>query len=274
MRDLRPTFKKQKPPARNRAKRQRKPINYRSFFKKAVRLVSWVVVVALVGVIGFEAYGVLARTTFLKLERIEVTTLKRLTREEVLTLAGVNPGDDMLALRLSRIGEHLAKNPWVEKVKVRRYFPHTLVIEIAEREPVAVANMGYLYYLDKNGEIFKPLTVGDRLDYPVLTGITEEEMGKDPAGSREALKSALDLIALLSGGTVFSLSDISEIHYDKGYGFTLFSAQGGVPVRLGNSGFGDKLMRFARIYRDLQAQMPNLQYIDLDYSDKIIVKKS
>lgn len=272
MRDL--NFKNHKPPARNRAKRQRKPVNYRSFFKKGVRLVSWVVVVALVGVVGYEAYGVLARATFLKLERIEVTTLKRLTRQDVLTQAGVNPGDDMLSIRLSRIGEQLAKNPWVEKVKVRRYFPHTLIIDIVEREPVAVVNMGYLYYLDKNGEIFKPLTVGDQLDYPVLTGITEEDMGKDPSGSKEALKNVLELIALLKGGTVFALSDVSEIHYDKGYGFTLFSAQGGVPVRLGSSDFSDKLMRFARIYKDLQAQMPNLQYIDLDYSDKIIVNKS
>jgi cell division septal protein FtsQ len=216
----------------------------------------------------------MARTTFLKLERIEVATLKRLTRQDVLTQAGVNPGDDMLALRLRSIGEQLAKMPWVEKVKVRRYFPNTLVIEIAEREPVAVVNMGYLYYLDKTGEIFKPLTEGDPLDYPVLTGMTEEEMGRDPSGSREALKGVLDLIARLKEGTVFKLEDVSEIHYDKGYGFTLFSAHGGVPVRLGSSGFDEKLTRFARIYRDLQAQMPNLQYIDLDYGDKIIVKKS
>ncbi len=180
----------------------------------------------------------------------------------------------MLGLRLRRIGEQLAKNPWVEKVKVRRYFPHTLVIDISEREPIAVVNMGYLYYLDRNGEVFKPLTLGDRLDYPVLTGFTEEEMAKDPAGSRAALKGAIELIGMLQGGTAFKLEDVSEIHYDKGYGFTLFSALGGLPVKLGSSGFGEKLARFSRIYKELQAQMPNLEYIDLDYSDKIIVKKT
>jgi cell division protein FtsQ len=98
-------------------------------------------------------------------------------------------------------------------------------------------------------------------------------MWKDPAGARDALKGALGLIALLSGGKLLTLAEISEIHYDKGYGFTLFTMQGGVPVKLGSSGFVEKLARLSRIYRELQAQMPTLEYIDLDYSDKIIVKK-
>ncbi len=231
MRDLH--AKKTRPAGKNRLKKQRKPINYRGFFKKLVRLVGGLLVVALVALTGYEIYGVVARTTFLRLERIEVSELKRLTREEVIGLAGVKPGDDLLSLRLRRIGEQLAKNPWVEKVRVRRYFPHVLAIEVTEREPVAV----------------------------------------DPAGSREMLKRARDLIALLTSRTAFRMEDVSEIHCDKGYGFTLFLANGGVPVKLGNDAFDEKLNRLARIYQDLQPQMANLIYIDLDYSDKIIVKK-
>jgi len=268
-------MKKARGGARNRLKKQRKPINYRSFFKKAARLAGGVIVLTLVVVVGYELYGVLAHTTFLRLERIEVNALQRLTREDVIALAGVKPGDDLLTIKLKRVGEQLQKNPWAEKVKVRRYFPHTLAIEITEREPVAVVNMGYLYYLDKKGEIFKPLNEGDRLDYPVLTGINEEDMGKDPAGAREALKGALALMALLNDGQQLpALADISEIHYDKGYGFTLFTVQGGVPLKLGNSAFGEKLARLARIYPSLQAEMPTLEYIDLDYNYKIIVKKA
>lgn len=274
MRDLH--VKNQKPPARNRnrVKRERKPINYRGFFKKVVRLASWVTVASIIAVAGYQIYGVVARTTFLRLERIELNSLKRLTRDEVITQAGVKIGDGMLSLRLKRIGEQLAKNPWVEKVRVRRYLPGTLVVEIVEREPVAIANMGYLYYLDKNGDVFKPLTVGDGLDYPVITGITEEDMGKDPAGAKGAFQSALSLVAQLRSNTLLKLEDISEIHYDKGFGFTLFAMEKGVPVRLGSNGFPEKLARLNRIFGDLKAQLPTLEYIDLDYNDKIIVKKT
>src|ERR1700680_4849483 len=110
MRDLR--IKKINPPGKNRLKKQRKPINYRGFFKKAMRLLGGVLVVALIGLTGYEVYSLVVRTTFLRLERIDVNEVKRLTREEVVGLAGVKPGDAMLSLRLRSIGEQLAKNPW------------------------------------------------------------------------------------------------------------------------------------------------------------------
>ena len=272
MRDLHQ--KKTKPAGKNRLKKQRKPINWRSFFKKAVRLVGGVVAVSVVAVISYDVYGVLVRTTFLRLERIEIGPLKKLSRDEVIATAGVKPGDDMFSLRLRRIGGELAKNPWVEKVKVRRYFPHTLAIELTEREPVAVVNMGYLYYLDAKGEVFKPLHEGDRLDFPLVTGVSEEDMARDPAGSREALQGTLRLVATLKGGGAFRLDDVSEIHYDKGFGYTLFTVHGGVPVRIGTGDFEAKLARLARIFPQLQEQMAQMEYIDLDYNDKIIVKKA
>lgn len=272
MRDLHK--KKPKVAPKNRLKKPaRPPVNLRSIFKKAARVGGIVLAGALVVVIAYQVNGVVSRTTFLSLERIEISPLTRLTRDEVIDVAGVKTGDGMLGLRLQRIGEMLAKNPWVEKVKVRRYFPHTLAIEITEREPVAIVNMGLLYYLDKEGNIFKPLTVGDRLDYPVITGVTEDDVNRDPTGSKAALQGTIELMGMLAEGSVFRLEDVSEIHFDKGFGYTLFTAQGGVPVRLGNGSHSEKLARLARIYGDLRAQLPGLQYIDLDYTDKIIVKK-
>lgn len=273
MRDLH--MKKAKGPAKNRLKKpKREPINLRPLLKKGIR-VSGSLLVAVLGVlVVYEGYGVVARTTFFRVERIDVSPLKRLTRDEVLALAGVKPGEGMLQLNLQRIGEQLAKNPWVASVLVRRYFPHNLDIQITEREPVAIVNMGVLYYLDSKGQVFKPLMSGDRLDYPVITGVSEDDLAKDPDGAKQAFTGALSVMGLLNGSTVPKLGDVSEIHYDKGFGYTLFLAQGGVPIRLGNDGFADKLARLGRIYGDLQAQMGHVQYIDLDYNDKIIVKKA
>ena len=67
---------------------------------------------------------------------------------------------------------------------------------------------------------------------------------------------------------------MSEIHYDKGYGFTLFTASGALPVKVGSGDFAAKVDRLARIYPELMAQRASLHYIDLDYNDKIVVKKS
>lgn len=231
------------------------------------------ILVTLVWTVATEAYEVFAKATFFKLERIEVSRMRQLSRDEIVSLTGAKLGDSLLKLELQHVAEQLEKNPWIEKLKVRRRFPGTLSIEITERVPVAIVNMGYLYYLDAKGEIFKPLTEGDRLDFPVLTGITEEDLLKDADGTKQMLTTALGIMDLLKKGSVFRLNDVSEIHLDKGYGFTLFTAQGGIPVKLGNSDFEGKLARFSRIYQELTTQITSLEYVDLNYADKIIVKK-
>ncbi|QXE89513.1 cell division protein FtsQ/DivIB [Geomonas subterranea] len=273
MRDLH--AKKQRVP-HNRVKKapkERKPINWGPILKWLSRGIGASAICAVAGFGGWKAYGLVSRTTLLRLETIEVSQLKKVSRDEIITLAGVRPGDSMLGLDLKTIMARLSKDPWLEQVQVRRYFPHTLSITASERTPQAVANVGCLYYLDEKGVLFKSLSEGDRLDFPLITGITEEDLAQDPKGSQEALKNALQLIATLRSGSVFTLADISEIHYSKGYGFTLFTMQGGVPVKLGNGDFSQKLARLSNIYRDLKPQMQALDYIDLDYIDKIIVKK-
>jgi len=274
MRDLHPKKQRQAPQNRvKKAPKKRKPVNWRPILTWLSRGIGGAALCGVLGFGGVQLYRVVSRTTLLRLETIEVSPLTRLTREEIVALAGVKPGDSMLGLRLKKVGEGLAKNPWIEQIQVRRFFPHTLSISLTERSPKAVANVGCLYYLDAKGELFKTLAEGDRLDYPLITGVNEPDLEKDPAGCKEALKCALQLIDCLKAGTVFGLEDVSEIHYDKGYGFTLFTMQGGIPVKLGTGGFAEKLARLSGIYRDLKPQMQALDYIDLDYGDKIIVKK-
>ena len=274
MRDLH--AKKQRLVPHNRVKkkpRKRKPIPWRPIFTWFYRVAGAAVICTSLGFGGWRLYGMASRVTLLRLETIEVSQLTRVSRDEIVSIAGVRPGASMFGLKLDDVVSRLSRNPWIEEVQVRRYFPHTLSITLSERTPQAVANVGTLYYLDRKGVLFKSLVEGDRLDYPLITGVSEEDLAKDPAGSKEALETALQLIDSLKVSRVFGLDEVSEIHYDSGYGFTLFTVQGGVPVKLGNGGFTEKLERLAGIYQELKPQMLVLDYIDLDYSDKIIVKK-
>ncbi|MBJ6726672.1 cell division protein FtsQ/DivIB [Geomesophilobacter sediminis] len=274
MRDLHPRTRRQVPVNRvKKPPKERKPINWRPIIKGASKFVGGAALFAATGFGGMKLYRLIGVSNLLRLETIEVSPMRKLTRNEVVTLAGIKPGDPLYRISLKGVVDQLSRNPWIEQVHVRRYYPHTLSISLTEREPKAVANVGCLYYLDAKANLFKALAEGDRLDYPLVTGVSEEDLTKDPNGSRDAFLGALQVVDQLKAGTVFGLTDVSEIHYDKGYGYTLFTMQGGVPVKLGNGGFSEKLARFASIYKELQPQMHALDYVDLDYSDKIIVKK-
>jgi cell division septal protein FtsQ len=258
----------------NKVKIQRKPIEWGKYLRPLGTLALGAAGVSLTFGIVFGICRAISSTTFFRLKNIEVSSTRRLTQNEILALCGVEAGQDIARMNLKRMGEQLAQNPWVDTVRIHRYFPDRLSITILEREPLAIVNMGFIYYLDKKGTVFKVLNKGDTLDYPVVTGFSEEEMSSNPAGTREALKTTCELLGILREKGAFILADVSEIHYDKGYGFTLFTTHGALPVKIGAGDFSAKLERLARIYRDLMAQHPSLQYIDLDYHDKIIVKKS
>lgn len=258
----------------NRVKIQRKPLDLQKYLRPLLKFATVLTAASLAVGIVYIACRALNSATFFRLKTIEVSTTKRLTREEILGLAEVEPGKDLLRMNLRRMGEHILQNPWVETVKINRYLPDGISITITEREPLAIVNMGFIYYLDKNAKVFKVLNQGDRLDYPVVTGFSEEEMGTDPKGSEEALEATCELLKILREKGAFILADVSEIHYDAGYGFTLFTASRALPIKVGAGDFDSKVERFAHIYRDLMLQRQSLQYIDLDYDDKIIVKKS
>lgn len=260
--------------APNKVKIQRKPLDLKKYLRPLARIATGLAAIVLVGGILFGAYRAIGSVTFFGLQKIEVSSTKRMTRDEILGLAGIEPGKDLLSLNLKQMGEHILQNPWVESVRINRYFPDALSIVITEREPLAIVNMGFIYYLDKKGNVFKVLNQGDKLDFPVITGFSEEELGSDPKGTKEALLASCELLKILREKGAFILADVSEIHYDKGYGFTLFTSSGALPVKVGAGDFSAKITRFARIYQDLMAQDQKLQYIDLDYNDKIIVKKS
>jgi len=258
----------------NRMKVKKEPVDLRKYLLPLMRTAGKAGLLLLVGGLLAASIHRLLKTTPFPVQNIEVKGVQKLSSDEIISLSGVRIGEDMLDLRLKTVGGQIAANPWVADVRVQRFFPGTIAVTVTERQAVAVVNMGLLYYLDAQGEPFKPLNFGDKLDYPVVSGFTEEDLNSDPVGTREALTTACNLIAELQQQGVFDLADVSEIHYDKGHGFTLYTTSSAVPIRIGMSDFTEKLNRFARIYGHLKTDWQNLIQIDLDYSDKVVITKS
>ncbi|OGT97709.1 MAG: cell division protein FtsQ [Geobacteraceae bacterium GWC2_48_7] len=272
MRDFSSPYQRKKVTA-NKTKVQRKPLNPEKYLRPLAVIALGMAGVALLVTVMFVSYRAINKTTFFRLKNIEVSATKKISREDILASAGISPGNDLLRMNLKLLGEQLARNPWVETVQINRYFPDRLAILVTEREPLALVNMGFVYYLDKKGTIFKALSQGDKLDYPVLTGFSEEALTGDPSGTKDALLQACELLKVLQQKGPMMLADLSEIHYEKGYGFTLFSTSGALQVKVGSGDFLPRIERFAKVYNELMGQRSTLRSIDLDYNDKIVVKK-
>jgi cell division protein FtsQ len=116
------------------------------------------------------------------------------------------------------------------------------------------------------------LDAGDRLDYPLISGVDRQLLLDQPEQARELLQGALGLLAELGKRHVFGIDQVSELRVDAQEGITLYTYRGGVPVLFGQSGYQTKLDRLERIYKELQPRLAAIDYIDLNVVERVIVK--
>ncbi len=255
----------------NRKKQQKKPLNVRKILHRSL----WV------GVLGFTSclvvFGlglllqVLQSSDLFRVDQVRIVGGSQLSQAEILALSDIQNGVSTFALDLELIGRKIEENSWVSRARVERIFPRQVNIVVSERVPAAIINLGYLYYLDQAGEVFKVLGRGDSFDYPVVTGFVRDELLQDPLLGREQLQRVVALIDDLKQRRSFNLNQVSEIHQEENGGLTLFTLTGGVKVKLGEGGLAEKLNRLERIYAELKPRLEALDYIDLNVDKRIIV---
>src|SRR5438093_13634908 len=79
---------------------------------------------------------------FFPIESVEVTEVQKVSRDEVLAILNLEGARGLLSTDPAKVKQSLESHPWIQQAEVRRVFPDTLVVEIKEREPVAVLRVG------------------------------------------------------------------------------------------------------------------------------------
>jgi cell division protein FtsQ len=256
----------------NRKKKQQKPLNLRKILHRTLRVAVLCFSGALV-IIGLGlSVQLLVASDLFRIDQVNIIGGSQLRQENILALSDIQTGISTFALDLEMIGSKIEENPWVRSARVERIFPRQVNIVVEERVPAAIVNLGYLYYLDRSGEVFKVLGAEDSLNFPVVTGFERSDLLANPRLGQEHLKKIVALIDDLEKRSSFNLSQVSEIHQEKNGGLTLFTVTGGVKVKLGEGRLTDKLNRLERIYAQLKPRLELLDYIDLNVDKRIIVR--
>jgi len=256
----------------NRRINEKAKRDWKKIFHRGLRLLLFSCSAVLVVSGGVLVAQILFESGYFGVEQIKILNLQRLEADEIIAESNIKGGDNIFRLDLEAIGHKIEENPWVAKAEVGRVFPREITIRITEREARAIINLGYLYYVDGNAEIFKVLSADDRLDYPVITGIDRNYLIDNPENSKQLLKNAMAVIDRLAERTVFSVEQVSEVHVDRDNSIALTTFRSGVPVQLGFKGYAEKLDRLEQIYPELESKLQGLKGIDLNVTDRVIVK--
>lgn len=71
------------------------------------------------------------------LREVVITGNHHAAAADLVSLSGLQRGQSLLAMSLRRVSANLLRHPWIKNVLLKRRLPHTLVIQVQEREEVA-----------------------------------------------------------------------------------------------------------------------------------------
>jgi len=239
-----------------------------------------VVPAGIAGVLLFSAalahsYRAVVELPWLNVEDIEITGLKRLQRDQVLQQAGVSQPLSVLQVRTASLARRLETHPWIQSALVRIDPPRRVVIELQEREPMALVHSQGFFLLDTHGKLFLETKPEHHLELPLFTGFVGTKAGLGDILSADTLEALRALLTALDHyKTWLPLKDLSEIRWQEGDGVTLYTTRGAIPVHLGNDQFAEKLKRLQSVQKIIAERQwwDMVQAIDLDYPRQAYVK--
>lgn len=219
------------------------------------------------------AEAVSAMDTF-RVTQVDIVGLETVERGDILSLLDVT-FEDSVWEDLGTWEDRLARHPLLKEARVTRRMPGTLVVELVERRPVALAPNPVLEPVDAEG-VFLPLDPAiRRLDLPVLA-----TRDLPPPGSRYLPAWDRDLVAevarLMEADTSF-LQRVSEVGWGADRTTLVIRwSEPDVAFLLATGAPAQRLREGLTVLTDAVGQSPGRApaIIDLRYADQVVVRRN
>jgi cell division protein FtsQ len=214
-------------------------------------------------------YGYLLTSPYIRLEKVIFQGLDGELKDELLEMADLDFDLSLLAINLDELEERLEAHPWIRSVDLEKRFPHTLAIFAEKEEPLALVNLDRLFYLSRRGTLFKEVAGLDRLDYPIVTGLSKEDEEKG-----RQLHDALEILRVLeTEQPPWCLDNLSEIHVRKDGNVSLYFTFLRAEIRMRGTDLALKMGDLKRLVEHLndEGRIPMVRSINLNYGDAAAV---
>jgi cell division protein FtsQ len=238
---------------------------------------AYVVLAALVLLLGITWYGSLQWKEHLLVTQLVVDGESVVPRDEILNLARIAPHVRLFDVELAAVARSIRSNNFIRQVVVRREPPSLIRVTVIERLPVAfVATPGMteLLLADDEGYILPHVSAQAIFDLPVITGV--ESTLFDSVGVRSssaALRAALEVLRVSRSMNGELTRLISEVDVSDVQELVLYSSDSAVPIRFGSGDIAEKIVKLDGFWKSvvMREGIQNIRAIDLRFRDQVIV---
>jgi cell division protein FtsQ len=143
---------------------------------------------------------------------VEIRGNVRTGREEIRRLSRLREGMRILDIKPSQAEKAVLSNCWIRRAHVSRRFPDKVIVSVEEREPIALVNVGRIYYIDNEG-VEMPLFPATYSDLPVVSGVGDSTNRRISNVSLQRIKA---LISGANGVNSSLIKKVSQIDFSKG----------------------------------------------------------
>jgi len=255
-----------------------------SFMQQHKLLIRAIMFLVLVPGLVFTAklvYHRLCECDFFQITAVKIDGNRMTSKEQIAALSRVDIHSNLLAIKPDQVRSLLESHPWIAKAEVIRNWPNRLLINLKEKNPVALLNRETgLFYLDSRGRIIAAARPPQELDLPVITGLENYPFNTTQAA--QVPDPLLDVLALLKlanrNNPILPQQNISEINISEKGELILCLLERPFPIYLGKDGnISTRYSRLVKVLKDLYKtrEFSEVSYIRLDYQkDTILVGKN
>jgi cell division protein FtsQ len=274
------------PPDRGRRARKKIAQKHQRGRPLAARLLAVARVLVLVvlctatAIAAFSIYRYAYSAELLTLRAVQIEGCRHADARKLEAIIRSDFSSNILRIDLQRLRARLELEPWVRRVEIRRVLPATLVVQIQERVPSVIADIGgNLELLDDEGYLLDHYDTADgKLDAPVFSGLRGDDAAaykvfQEVNSSR--VRIGVQLLAELAAGSAELSRALSEIDLADPANIKVLLVNDTAVVSLGDHDFLKRLQMFTsnmNQYNELRAQGKDISEVDLRFDSQIVYR--
>jgi cell division protein FtsQ len=207
-----------------------------------------------------DARDTVANSLGFRIVAISLTGAKEVSREEILTTAGVTGRASLLFLDADAARARLMANPWIADAAVLKLYPDRLQITVAERQAFALWQKdGRVSVIAADGTVLEPFVEGRYIGLPLVVGEGAQRAAKDFLG-------VIDRYPDIRGAVRASML-VAQRRWD-------LRLANGINVRLPETDIAGALDRLIALDRDKKLLSRDIAMVDLRLPDRVTVRLS
>ena len=204
--------------------------------------------------------------------QVEVRGASRLPAEQIVAVAGIRPGTNLLRLDVAGATARVEAMPEIRHAQIVRDLPGRVTIYVDERRPFTLVNAGRLHWVDEEGRALGVTSSPVALAVPAITGLSEDELQTMRTAPSKKAQLAIGLIRILLRSSSALAEEISEIDMSRKDGPVLYTVDG-VEVRLGSEEWEDRLARLEGVLAQLARDGGGVSTVDLRFRDQVVLQR-